>query len=54
MRARASFFNLGCLLIAPGFTYKGEAEVTALQLSGVRSLCRVVVHQVAMVVAAAT
>jgi hypothetical protein len=47
-------FNLGCLLIAPRFTCKGVTEVTVLRLSGARSLCRVVVHREAMVVAAAT
>ena len=32
---------------------KGETEVTALQLSGARSLCPAVVHQAETVVAAA-
>jgi uncharacterized membrane protein YgcG len=40
-------------LIAPRFTFKGVTEVTALLLSGARSLCRVVVHRVAMVAAVA-
>ena len=54
MRAQASFSILGCLLIAPRFTCKGVTEVTVLQLSGARSLCRAVVHQAETVDAAAT